>query len=588
MKLSRITIEQGLFFLIFMAALGIRILRIGDAPLSDFEAEKALQAFYISRGESIGFSPGPAYPLLTGATFFLLSDNNAFARIWPILAACCLVLFPYLIRSLIGRKAALIMAIGLALDPGLVAFSRVAGTEIMAVGFGIMALGLAYNRKPVPAGIFGGLMVLSGPSALQGLLGFGFAWLIGDLLSKRDVLAPLPREEALENNKRAIRSGFLAAGSVILVVGTLFFLFPEGLGSLTSILPAYLNGWTTASGIAASRLLVSLVFYNPIVLIFGTLAIIQGWRRRDPVSQWFSLWAGASFALAIIYPGRDVMGLTWLLVPLWGLAAIEITRYFRVQGAELLPALGQASLILLLMALGWLNLAGLSMSGGDSQAYQLRWAVIGGTVVLGGVTTLLIGLGWSVKTAQQGLVWGLLLGLGFYSISSMWGLSQLRPNGEQELYAPIPIAKNVGDLQVTLGDLSEWRTGMRDTLDVVLTTSAPSLRWEMRNWSDARFLAAVPAGELPSIIINREDQPEPNLSIGYRGQGFSWWAYPDWEGPLPEDWPSWLVFRDAPLMNNKIILWARGDLFPGGVLGKEEESTSDAGEEFSVGDLPVK
>ena len=588
MKLSRITIEQGLFFLIFMAALGIRILHIGDAPLSDFEAEKALEALYISRGESTGFSPGPAYPLLTGATFFLLSDNNAYARIWPILAGCCLVLFPYLIRSLIGRKAALIMAIGLALDPGLVAFSRVAGTEVMAVGFGIMALGLAYNRKPVPAGIFGGLMVLSGPSALQGLLGFGFAWLIGDLLSKRDVLVPLPREEAIEINKRAIRSGFLAAGSVILVVGTLFFLYPEGLGALTSILPAYLNGWTTASGIAASRLLVSLVFYNTIVLIFGTLAIIQGWRRRDPVSQWFSLWAGASFALAIIYPGRDVIGLTWLLVPLWGLAAIEITRYFRVQGAELLPALGQASLILLLMALGWLNLAGLSMSGGDSQAYQLRWAVIGGTVVLGGVTTLLIGLGWSVKTAQQGLVWGLLLGLGFYSISSMWSLSQLRPNGEQELYAPIPIAKNVGDLQVTLGDLSEWRTGMRDTLDVVLTTSAPSLRWEMRNWSDARFLTAIPAGELPSIIINREDQPEPNLSIGYRGQGFSWWAYPDWEGPLPENWPSWLVFRDAPLMNKKIILWARGDLFPGGVLGKEEESNSDAGEEFPVGDLPVK
>jgi len=480
------------------------------------------------------------------------------------------------------------MAIGLALDPGLVVFSRIAGTEIMAVGFGIMALGLAYNRKPIPAGIFGGLMVLSGPSALQGLLGFGFAWLIGDLLSKRDVLAPLPREEAIENNKRAIRSGLLAAGSVILVVGTLFFLFPEGLGALTSILPAYLIGWTTASGISASRLLVSLVFYNPIILIFGTLAIIQGWRRHEPVSQWFSLWAGASFVLAIIYPGRDVIGLTWLLVPLWGLAAIEITRYFRVQDAELLPALGQALLILLLMALGWLNLAGLSMSGGDSQTYQLRWAVIGGTVVLGGVTTLLIGLGWSVRTAQQGLVWGLLLSLGFYSISAMWGLSQLRPNMEQELYAPIPVAKNVGDLQVTLGDLSEWRTGMRDTLDVVLTTSAPSLRWEMRNWSDARFLTAVPAGELPSIIINREDQPEPNLSIGYRGQGFSWWAYPDWEGPLPENWPSWLVFRDAPLTNNNIILWARGDLFPGGVLGKEEESTSDAGEDFPVGELPVK
>jgi hypothetical protein len=588
MKLSRITIEQGLFFIILLVALGIRILRIGDVPLSDFEAEKALQAFSVSRGESTDFSPGPAYPLLTGATFFVFSDNNAYARIWPILAGCCLVLFPYLIRSLIGRKAALIMAIGLALDPSLVAFSRIAGTEIMAVGFGAMALGLAYNRKPISAGIFGGLMVLSGPSALQGLLGFGFAWLIGDILSKRDILAPLPREEAIENNKRALRSGLLAAGSVIFVVGTLFFLFPEGLGALTSILPTYLTGWTTASGITVPRLLTSLVFYNPIVLIFGTLAIIQGWRRQEPVSQWFSLWAGASFALALIYPGRDVFGLGWLLIPLWGLAAREIARYFRVQDAEVLPALGQAFLILLLMALGWLNMAGLSMSGGDSQAYQLRWAVIGGTVVLGGVTTILIGLGWSVKTAQQGLVWGLLLGLGFYSFSSMWGLSQLRPNGEQEIFAPIPVAKNVGDLQVTLGDLSEWRTGMRDTLDVILTTSAPSLRWEMRNWSDARFLTSVPIGELPSIIISHEDQPEPNLSIGYRGQGFSWWAYPDWAGPLPENWASWMVFRDAPMTNNNIILWARGDLFPGGVIGKEEELISDAGEDFPIGELPVE
>jgi hypothetical protein len=332
----------------------------------------------------------------------------------------------------------------------------------------------------------------------------------------------------------------------------------------------------------------SLVFYNPIALIFGTLAIIQGWRRNEAVSQWFSLWAVAALALAIFYPGRDVIGLTWLLIPLWGLAAIEIARYFRVQGAELLPALGQALLILLLMALGWLNLAGLSMSGGDSQAYQLRWAVIGGTVVLGGVTTLLIGLGWSVKTAQQGLVWGVLLGLGFYSISSMWALSQLRPNGEQELYAPIPVVKNKGDLQVTLGDLSEWRTGMRDTLDVVLTTSAPSLKWELRKWSNARFLTAVPIGEIPSVIISREDQPEPNLSIGYRGQAFSWWAYPNWEGSLPENWPSWLVFRNAPLTNNNIILWARGDLFPGGVIGKEEEANTDAGEDFPVGELPVE
>ena len=111
MKLSRITIEQALFFLILLIALGIRILRIADVPLSDYEATNALQAFQVSNGEGGGFSSGPAYTLLTGVTFFLLADDNFYARIWPILAGCCLVVFPYLIRSLIGRKAALIMAI---------------------------------------------------------------------------------------------------------------------------------------------------------------------------------------------------------------------------------------------------------------------------------------------------------------------------------------------------------------------------------------------------------------------------------------------------------------------------------------------
>jgi hypothetical protein len=587
MKLSRITIEQALFFFILLIALGIRILRIGDFPLSDYEAVHALQAFQVSNGDGGGFSPGPAYPLLTGVTFFLLADDNVYARIWPILAGCCLVLFPYLIRSLIGRKAALIMAIGFALDPSFVAFSRIAGNEIMAVGFGAMALGLAYNRRSILAGIFGGLMLLSGPSALQGLIALGTAFILGYLLSRRDLLSPLIPQGSAEKNKRDLQLGTLAAGSVILVLGTLFFLFPEGLGALTSILPAYLSGWVSSSGITTGRLLASLVIYNPIVLIFSIMAIIQGWRKKDPASQWLSLWAGTTFVLVFVYPGRDVLGLAWLLVPLWGLAAIEIAKYFRLEGAETIPAMGQAALIVILMALSWLNLAGLNLSAGNVQSIQLRWAVVGGTVVLAGITTLLIGLGWDIKTAKQGLVWGLLLGFGLYGISSTWALSQLRPNGEQELFAPLPVAKNSGDLQITLGDLSEWRTGIRNSLDVVLTTSAPSLSWEMRNWTDARFLNTIPVGELPSVIITREDQPEPNLSIGYRGQDFAWWATPGWDGVLPENWPNWLVFRNAAQIDTHLVLWARVDLFPGGVLNTDENLSQEIEGEIPFGQLPV-
>lgn len=387
---------------------------------------------------------------------------------------------------------------------------------------------------------------------------------------------------------RAMYSALLAAGVTIITVGTLFFLFPEGLGALFSIIPDYFQGWITTPTTSISKLLISLIVYNPIALIFGILAVIQSWRRRDALGQWLSIMVGIFFLLGIVYPGRNGFSWIWLLVPLWALASIEIARYFRQKDAEYLPALGQAVLIFLLMALGWLNLAGFGSTMEVAEAGQLRWAIIAGTIVLGGITTLLVGLGWSTQTALQGLVWGILLGLGFYGVSSMWGVSQLRPNGEQDLLRPLPQTLNTGDFQETLADLSEWRTGIRDSLDVVVTTSSPSLMWEMRNWPNAKFLPTVPIGELPSIVVNRDDQPSPSLLAGYRGQDFGWWSSPGWEGTLPGNWPRWLVFRDAPSITSNIILWARGDLFPGGVIGEINDSGSEGGEDLAPIDLPVE
>jgi hypothetical protein len=348
-----------------------------------------------------------------------------------------------------------------------------------------------------------------------------------------------------------------------------------------------LAGWISSLSIPTSSHILSLLLYNPVSIVFGILGIISAWREKIVIAQWLSLWAGVSFLLAIIYPGQELFSWIWLLIPLWALASIELAKYFRLEGADYLPAAGQAMLILILMALGWINMAGLNIGGGVQQSDQLRWAIIGGTIVLGGITTLLIGLGWSVNTAKQGLVWGLLLGFGLYGFSVMWGASQLRSGGELELIGVPPAPGAVGDFQTTLGDLSEWRTGMRDTLDVVLTTSSPSLIWEMRNWQNATFLPSIPMGELPSVIVSSEDQPEPNLAIGYRGQDFVWWIERGWDGAVPGNWPRWLVFRDAPQETSKILLWARMDLFPGGVLEEAETNSWDFDDELPSESLPV-
>jgi hypothetical protein len=256
---------------------------------------------------------------------------------------------------------------------------------------------------------------------------------------------------------------------------------------------------------------------------------------------------------------------------LWALAAWELSRHTETYAWEKLPALGQATLVFLLLSLAWINLAGLSQSGTDPQVLRLRWAVIGGTLFLGTVTTVLVALGWSPAIAQRGLAWGLVASLGLYTLSATWGVTQLRPDSPQELWNLPPTTQQAGLLLDTLENLSEWRTGQRASLDILVASEAPSLHWALRNWEKVTFQPVPGPGEIPSVILRSGDESPPSLTVAYRGQDFAWWSYPDWQGGLPEDWPSWLVFRQAPGRQDHVILWARGDLFPDGTLETGEE-----------------
>jgi hypothetical protein len=193
------------------------------------------------------------------------------------------------------------------------------------------------------------------------------------------------------------------------------------------------------------------------------------------------------------------------------------------------------------------------------------------------VTSILIGLGWSSSAAKHGLVWGLIAGLGIYGLANTWWISQSRPNGELELWYPPPAIRQETELLATLNGLSEAETGIPNEIDIAVTSTAPSLRWALRNWQNSRYLTGVISGELPAVIISGSEDAAPALAGSYRGQDFAWRINPGWQGALPMDWPRWLVFRDAPQQVEHIILWARSDIFPGGelILGDETSPTQD-------------
>src|SRR5512143_1429494 len=157
--------NEGLLYgLAFLIALGFRFIALGASPLTDSEATLALQALHIALGKAPLLAPQPGYILLTSILFAVIDSTNFMARFIPAIVGSAFVFTPYLFREKIKPEPALVLAFLFAIDPGLVALSRQANGTMMAVAFLLFAWGMWLNRRLIPAGIFAGLALLSGPS----------------------------------------------------------------------------------------------------------------------------------------------------------------------------------------------------------------------------------------------------------------------------------------------------------------------------------------------------------------------------------------------------------------------------------------
>lgn len=592
-----ITFEHLLYFLAFLLAAGLRFLNLGSAGLSELEAGWAMQALRVARGEPLAAAPlaQPAYIFLTGLTFTVLPATDALARFWPALSGSLLVLLPLFFRSALGRTAALICAFGLALDPGLVAGARTAGGPLMAASFALLALGFWRERQTVLAGLLAGLAVLSGPGLFFGLILAG----LGLLVFRRSGWSIAhwgTNERPLD-----LRPALGAAAAVILLLGTYFFQVPQGLAGWFSGLADFLRGLIPPQMDAApaGQILFTLMAYQPLALLFGLFgafrilfapalqpaasfsdagrpAYLQTALNRRYTGLALVLWAGLALLLALLYPARQPGDLVWVIVPLWTLAALELSDFLPQRKVDWLAA-GHAALIFIFLALFWFNLSAIGRAPGAG--FDLRAGVMLGTLALVILTTVLIGLGWSWETGLYGFTWGVGVSLLAYLISASWGVSQLRSSQPVELWTQGPGVLQADLLRSTLEEISVWNTGFPDQIEILAPDSSASLQWNLRSFTHARFVANPASGVWsegglqtvrqglnqgpPAVVITlTEDAPE--LAAGYRGQDFVYWVDRGWEGAAPQNLAGWITFRQAPLSQGSLYLWVRSDLFPDG------------------------
>ena len=568
---KNLRVEYLLYAAFFLLALAARLGYLGSLPLTDAEASLALLAHEAAQGAAPILAPHPAYISLTSALMFLFSSSTWTARFIPALAGSLLVLLPLLFRVHLGRIPALLLAFFLAFDPLLFGISRQVGSLPLALLFTILAVGLWLHGRSIPAGISAGLALLGGPSIWPGFAALLAAiWVsAGSLKPAVDHFGP---DSTLLSQRIDWRKAGLAALAAVILVGTLFFTLPNGLSAVAGSFTSRLGGWTQPSGFSAALVLFSLVLYAFFPLIFGLWGALAGLLRKDPLDRFLLVWWAAALLTVLIYPARVTADLAWSMIPLWALAARQLARLLVLPRYDRAPVIGLALFSAVILAFVSLTLVGLFNNTGLA-AREAVLRLVGAGLMLA-ASTLLVGWGWTREIAWRGFVYGLGIVLLLYMVSSGWHTAGLSGQAGREMLA-MDSPPNTTDLLVdTIEDLNRWGPRESNGLDiVVLEAYQPSLRWLLRDYRRVSYVDSLPEDASPALVITPL-RPELELSAAYRGQSFLYSETIDWNTLRGADWLRWLVFRTVgsqQRVQNRLILWARLDLFPGGLLEQQPE-----------------
>jgi hypothetical protein len=563
MNSSRLKYEGWLYWLAFLIAISLRLIKLGAIPLTDSEAQLALQALHIAQGKATLLGPQPAYILFTSIVFLVTASTDFAARFIPAIVGSLLVFTPYYFREKLHPRPALILAFLFAFDPGLVALSRQASGTILALTFLLFAWAMWQSGLSIPAGIFAGLALLSGPSIWSGVLMLGLTSIFLQGM-KNATAASRPND---------LRSPLIALVATILLAGTLFLTTPSGLSAWLSAIPAYLKGWTTPSVFTPGRMLVAFVAYEPLGIFLAILALIRGFRLQSVRYIKLSIWLGVSLLVAVFY--RQTSELAWAIIPLLILAARELSLSFDIYEDERVETGIVAGAVMILLIYIWFNVANIALNPYEQFSptplpffgwtaelpFGARYIVLIGAVLILVVCISLVALGWSARTARLGTTWSFSLFLVVYAVASAWGASGMRtPNGV-ELWSTDQPPVQADLLISSVNDISLLSRGDIDAEPVTMVgIQSPALEWALRD-HDVQVVSVLDPLNAPPIIITPL-MTELGLPSAYRGQDFTWRQPLVWDNVQAPDWVGWLVYRQLPRDTETIILWARDDMFP--------------------------
>ncbi len=549
--------RRSWLLLIFLLALGIRLYRLGYLPLNDAEARLALQAWELAEGRAGKLDSQLLYIYPTAILFFLFGPFDALARFWPALSGSLLVFLPWALRRRLGERLALLFAILLTLDPGMVAFSRQANAWMPVLfALGMMAVFLEqghYSR----AALFAALAFLGGLPFWEGFLLGILILILLRILHITSWSFSLPLEGWWQGAPI-----FLAT---LLFGGTLFSFAPAGLGAVWNTPLELVRFWGQPQISLGDRLL-ALIGYEtlPLLLTLGLLLL-------RPLETHHYILLGVSFFLPLLVPAGAPSSWVWFLTVLLFQAARALDNF--LSNITLNGSLGFGLLVsFLFLSFISLNLTGYLQDPShpvNAQSFPLYGrfslplrllAIVGASLFLL-AALILLAIEWGNKQAMDALGLSLLLLWSLFMLGNLFSVTGLRLPDRLELWPAPQAAPQLRLLEQTTQELSLWASGHRQMQTVLLAgwqEPPPSLRWALRR-HPLKHSQTVQLDGREVLIITPPVLPEA-LAVPYRGQDFIFLTRPARERRSIHLW-QWLLFRRLPSEQETLILWVRNDLF---------------------------
>lgn len=559
MDKKNLTYFEGLYVLILVIALVLRIVFAGTWSLSEKEAQTVNSAIV---------NPTTLYQLWTGALFTLFNQTELLARLLPVLLGSAMVLLPLYLRKSIGDGVTLLVAAGIALDPGLIAISKQAGSEIVAI-CALFALFLFVSQKKWTwVGVSLGVGLLSGPFYWLGLLGFLLCFAVGFLFPHTETEDINDSDYAVvivARLKKIEWKPFLTGLLVFLVMGGTFFLTrPKMLAAIPGGLLEFFQRQTpdlVVLPISNAMLGFLLAYFAVIIIgIFGIRYLSKPWRKM------FVLWSIIMFLLAVAYPGRQLADFIWCVLPLYVPAALQLTR-IKLRSSENRLWIGSITAVLsiflayfLYSLMQYIQHAGTVVE--DSQVNLYLLSALAAFVIFIMILVILA-WSWSLYISLDVIT---ILGVGMMLFSFVF--SAMKSSGfdakpDQLMWIQTSYFKDADIFNITMKHLDEDRAEKDHPLIVEVDgLTSESLLWELRNYDvyvrDVKKLADTIQ---PDVVI-APSTLMPNVSEKFSGQDFIYMEFPAWSLMSSiKEWTDWALYQQ-PLYNQaQIIVWA--SLFQG-------------------------